>query len=157
MTAEAYYSVTQRGRADLAWYVSPRGPLGKKAARFGLRLPPFTEIADAPAAIAHMNRDRWVVACPDCVRDFQLAWDGGAPFMCSACWNESIGGLWREVVFPVKRAEIETVIAEVPRESRNWLPGGRVPSRASLTTTREVAGPEYERALRKTSARGTRG
>lgn len=149
VTGDSYYRAVVRGmRGDpFAWYVSEAGPLGRKASRHGLGLPSLDEVADAPAAIAHLNRDRWLVACPDCGRDFQFAFASGL-FMCSRCWNEAIAGLYRRAVFPENRVEIEAVLGDLPRESRNALPGWSASQAlAEAQSPRSYSSRQYREAL----------
>lgn len=134
VTAVRYYRAIFRKFRDVpeagvwAWFVSDDGPLGRKAARHSIILPHPGEVSSAGAAIAHLNRWRWMVACPDCAVDFQLAFESPAVFMCSACWNAQAGYTWRRVVFPSERDRLESILGSpaIPPPDRNWLPGWTV-------------------------------
>lgn len=155
MSAERYYRIVDPRLHDanvFAWFISDRGPLGMKAARAGVILPPPSEVSASRPAIAHLNRWRWVVACPDCGGDFQLAFEEPRLFLCSQCWNAQAGGEWRAYVFPESRREIERALDGVPRADRNWLPGWSV-ERASIESGSRapVSLDEYRRALKVTA------
>lgn len=154
VTGEGYFrsvvsDLKRAGAVDpYVWYTSPTGPLGMKAERHGLILPALDDIADAPVALAHLNRDQWIICCPDCVGDFQLAFAFGL-FMCSRCWNESIGGSFRRSVFPEDHDEIEASLAAFPRAARNWLPGWTVQYAVTeAAMTRNYTRAQYREALR---------
>lgn len=151
VTGETYYRATlgRDAPADLwAWYIGPTGPLGRNAARNGLALAPSPP-APGRAVVAHLNRNRWLVACPDpaCRGDYQLAFERGA-FLCSRCWNVRHGGAFLAVDFPEDRAEIEAALAVAPNEARNWIPGW-TPERAAAeaASARRVDLAEYRAAL----------
>src|SRR5690606_23652353 len=76
------------------------------------------------SAQAWLHRGRWVVQCPHCRADVQLAFERTPLFMCSACWNEDTGGAWRPVAFPEERAQIEALLTmRRRRQHQNWTPG----------------------------------
>lgn len=107
--------------------VGPRGYLSRLAARANVALPPLDEVDAGPPLPAFLYRDRWLVACPDCRRDQQFAWERPALYMCPSCWNAAAGGVWRPVAFPAEREAIEVAVG--PRRdprTRNWIPGERV-------------------------------
>lgn len=90
---------------------------------------PRDEVLDEPAAVAEINRNRWVVRCPfpGCT-SAQLAADGDRRFFCIDCRNGGTNAYVR-VVWPSKtnRAAIERLIGERPdHDTRNWLPHEKV-------------------------------
>lgn len=111
---------------DYAAFVA--GPLARRAEAANVSLPGEIEVAESPPVVAFVMRDHWVVACPDCGGDVSMAWDSEPHvYLCPACWNAGVGGLWRPYVFPRERAEIAAVLSarRFPR-LRNWVPGESV-------------------------------
>ena len=93
------------------------------ASQLGVKVPPLTEIADAPALKARINHNRWIVDCPNCA-GAEFAWPGEPLFMCLSCFNAHVGGKWLRVTVPVNRLSIERILRVRPDpRTRNWLPG----------------------------------
>ena len=74
---------------------------------------------------AYANDGRWVVECPDC-HGAQFAARDDRRFLCNECANVTIGGLWRQVVWPKDPAAIDAELDKRPRGNANWLPGESV-------------------------------
>lgn len=69
---------------------------------------------------------RWLVDCPDC-KGAQYAPLTDHRFMCNNCANLAIGSLWRPVVWPKDRENIETLLEARPMlHNQNWNPGETV-------------------------------
>lgn len=128
--------------------IGPRGYLARLAQRANVALPPLDDVDESAPVSAHLNADRWLVGCPDCGRDFQIAWRTVPLYMCPACWNAAADGRWRRVAWPPDPEAIERAVAGVPREQRNWMPGWSV-ERALLEagTDRPVGPAEYRAAI----------
>jgi ribosomal protein L37AE/L43A len=77
------------------------------------------------AVEVYANQGRWIVECPDC-RGAQLASVADPRFMCNCCGNVQIGGVYRPVVWPKAREQVEGLLADRPRENQNWRPGETV-------------------------------
>jgi hypothetical protein len=116
LTGEGYFGCSLEAFA--------RSKLVPIARRDGLALPGLAEVANAEPIIATVHEGRWIVSCPDCRTDHQIAFDQDALYMCANCWNESLGGEWRRVAFPVEREAIEAVLMERRRRvHQNWTAG----------------------------------
>lgn len=104
-----------------------------QAARFGVLIPPVTEVAeDAEPAVAYVNAlldgsARWIADCPTC-RSYgrtgsEYVWLSQPLMFCMSCCNVALGGEWRRVVVPPNRAEIERLLLARPDpRTRNWRP-----------------------------------
>lgn len=101
--------------AQVAW-TAPVPPEVAFAAKVG---PSGTEIA------AYVNHGRWIAECPDCA-NAQLACPDDQRFMCNNCANAMNGGLWRRVIWPKNRAQLEAVLKLRPPENQHWTPGETV-------------------------------
>jgi len=125
VTAEMYFLAISDGRITCLADYAKHGPLSQIARRKNVQLPPLSErIAESEPLPAFLHTDRWLVACPDCRRDFQLVWTMTLLYMCATCWNADVGGRWRPVGLPPDRAAIEAAMSRRPRpQERNWLPG----------------------------------
>ena len=87
-------------------------------------------------AVSYVNFGRWVADCParPCANPVTGERAAGAeyvalglPFMCQWCWNQDIGGRFREVEFPAAYDAIEAVLVErIEPDTRNWAPGETV-------------------------------
>jgi len=90
------------------------------AKRYGVTVPPLSEMAGVAPIPAIVNHGRWLVACPDCA-GAEFVWPETPQMMCCNCWNAKVGGKWRPVALPKDRAEIEAVLVRrvLPQE-RNW-------------------------------------
>ena len=150
VTGDGYYQALGFGPWDNA-LLGPIGYLSRIAALANVVLPPITDVAPGPAILAHLSNNQWLVACPDCMRDYQLAWDGGPKvYLCAYDWNAAVGGRWRRYAFPPARAAIEAAVEGVPQAQRNWLPGWS-PARTQLEAGNAAPSPgeEYRHALRE--------
>ena len=140
VTANTYYAALRVPGDILAWMCSPSGPIGKKAARANIALPERDEVSNLPPITAHLNRGRWLIACPECVRDFQLAFDPEGLFLCTACWNHYAGGMWRRTVILAKhRDELETALRSKSKDEQSWIDGiGIVTEETSMAVYQEA-------------------
>lgn len=112
-------------RAGLAT-IAKVGHLSRLAGRVKVVVPDTDKVATDKPVAAQINRNRWVVLCPDCY-NAEFAFLGEPLFFCSNCFNGAVGRLWRPVVFPKNRAAIEAAIKARPLPaSRNWSPGETV-------------------------------
>jgi hypothetical protein len=86
--------------------------------------------ADAEPAEALVNPlgsdVRWVALCPDCGGAEYVWWDDPR-FLCVSCKNAAIGGRFRPLRLPKRRAEIEAALEVRPDPAtRGWEPGQSV-------------------------------
>lgn len=96
------------------------------AERVGVRVPPLTDVSDAPPLPARINWARWIVDCPHCASAV-LVWLSTPLMLCLECWNESVGGRWRRVALPPDTQAVEAALAARPRHrTRNFEPGETV-------------------------------
>lgn len=70
---------------------------------------------------AFISHGRWVVGCLDC-SSAELACLTDPRFMCAECANVGNDHLFRRVIFPPNRAEIEAALLLRPVANRNWMP-----------------------------------
>lgn len=148
-TGETHYGTMGIATWEQAALAPGFGYLALIAARKNLRLPALDDVEDAAPLVAYLHADTWLVACPDCVQDFQVAWCSGPRlYMCTNCWNHAAGGSWRRYVLPDEAEAIEVAVADVERGRRNWLPGW-TKERALLEASsgREVRQAEFTAAL----------
>lgn len=105
--------------------MEPRGYLAAIARRAHVTLPPLDDVADEAPLPLHLNADVWLVACPECRNDYQIAWRGELRlYMCPGCWNAAAAGRWRRYEWPDDAAAIEVAVGAIARpDARNWLPG----------------------------------
>lgn len=124
VTGETYFSALKFSGFDgpRGAVTGPRGYLTLIARQSNTALPPLSEVAGTPALPAWLCEDRWIVSCPDCGRDQQLAWPSVGLYLCPRCWNHAVGGLWRRYTLPAERPAIEVLVADAPPERRTWLP-----------------------------------
>lgn len=68
-------------------------------------------------------RARWLVCCPDCPGAEDASHEDPR-FFCLSCYNGSVGGAIRPVLFPDDREEIERVVLARPaRQVSTYEPG----------------------------------
>jgi len=80
------------------------------------------EISGEPTS-AEVNHGRWIALCPFC-SGAEIADFDDPVFMCLSCFNESSGGRFIPVEFPVDHLAIEMELARRKRtENQNWIPG----------------------------------
>ena len=92
----------------------------------GVDIPAISAVARAPAIVAHVNHNRWIVSCPDC-HSAEYLWPDTPLFLCSNCLNGSVKGRWRKVKVPKEREAIERALRARPGPAnRNWGPGESV-------------------------------
>lgn len=85
-----------------------------------MNVPALTQVSTSPALEARVYRNQWIVDCPDC-KNAEFAFLDEPVFMCSYCFNGTVGGKWREVEFPTEKTEIEAVLKARPLpQTRNW-------------------------------------
>lgn len=89
------------------------------ARRAGVYVKPADQVADKRIR-AYVNHGRWMVRCEEC-NSCQVVWPDDPVYLCAGCWNVTVGGKWRPVVFPAERAEIDAILSARPEErTRNW-------------------------------------
>lgn len=72
---------------------------------------------------AEINHGRWIARCPFC-SGAEIADYDDPIFMCLSCFNESNGGRFIPVEFPVDHLEIENELTKRKKtENQNWIPG----------------------------------
>lgn len=103
-----------------AFVYAPMGTRrGIQVAEYADRLP----VSAAPLPVC-VNANRWLVQCPYC-GGAEFAWPEDPWFMCGSCFNSSVDGKWRPVVWPgdTEIAEVEAILNARPNPfSRNWDP-----------------------------------
>lgn len=80
-----------------------------------------TDVDPLPVQV---NHNRFVVVCPDC-GGAEFAWPDDPWFLCAGCFNATLGGKWRPVIWPGddELAEVESVLSARPLPAeRNWNP-----------------------------------
>jgi ribosomal protein L37AE/L43A len=110
------------------WY--NRDAIRLALARKGILVPhPSSVATDAAPALARVNpydgHARWIADCPDCPGEqATYAWIETPLFLCWRCGNRGIGGMWRPVLVPGNRQEIERLLLKRPDPmQRAWEPG----------------------------------
>lgn len=98
------------------------------AQMLGVKIPDQSVVADLPPLKARLNRNRWIVDCPDCQgADFVWTDDREPKQMCGSCFNVAVGHKWRRVELPTNRAQIEAVLKARPiPQNRNWQFGEKL-------------------------------
>jgi len=100
-----------------------KGQLAVMARKAGVKVPSLGLIDSGPPLMARVNHNRWIVDCPDC-GGAEFVWPDKLLFLCVNCWNGVVGHMWRGVVLPGNKAEIDAVLMARPvPANRNWEVG----------------------------------
>lgn len=103
----------------IAW---PRHPRAPRHSLVGLPKSVPTSIAPSPTVFARVNHGRWIADCPFCA-GAELVDPIDPRFFCMSCDNDSKGGRWLRVTFPVNLQEIEAILESRPSDTfKNWDP-----------------------------------
>jgi hypothetical protein len=134
---------------SLRIYATTSGLLGQIAMRRGLDVPPpdppYTA-AEVPSIPARVYDNCWITDCPEpnCA-DASFIWLATPLYMCAHCFNEYLGGRWRQVLVPKEedRQQIEAVLAlrQLPKY-RTWNPEETVDELVAQNLERGDAVPE---------------
>jgi hypothetical protein len=102
-------------------------------ARVEQALDPIPEPASpeptGPVVMARLDHGRWIGDCgladtarQRVCRNAQFVDPDDHRFYCVVCHNAACGGVWRPVLWPIDRAQVEAPLAGLPAREQNWTP-----------------------------------